>query len=284
MAARKACGVGAGVTAAVVAGVGEATRTRGVGDAVAVEEAPAHAGNVINATAASHCPLMPVPTVWQRLLLPSPRTRDGVAEWNSDQARARKMTGMHRRLYLLLASTALALMPAAAACGAASAPSTSASNQSTPVSATPVPAASLIPKASPALSDRLLVASLGIDVSFAEVSCDASATLVPLTTLVAYADCGGSGFLRFMGNDAGPLHSVRTAPDGTEAVWWDASGHAFRTVLEPVYGQPSDVNPPGITRNSDGTWPGHGVAGHPVYFAIRSSTLQYERQGKVTAS
>jgi hypothetical protein len=52
------------------------------------------------------------------------------------------------------------------------------------------------------------------------VSCDTSGSLVPSGAMVAYADCGPQGFIRFIGNDAGPLHALRTAPDGTQLRWW----------------------------------------------------------------
>jgi hypothetical protein len=130
--------------------------------------------------------------------------------------------------------------------------------------------------------NRLVVSSLNLDLQFIEVTCDASASLVPVGSNVAYANCGPHGFVRFIGNDAGPLHPLRTAADGTELQWWDASGHGFTAKLGPIHGQQSDIDPAGVPRNQDGTWPGHGVAGHPAYVVIRTATLQYERQGQVS--
>ncbi|MBV8193994.1 MAG: hypothetical protein JOY80_00550 [Candidatus Dormibacteraeota bacterium] len=164
------------------------------------------------------------------------------------------------------------------ACGGASSsssPTPTAVGTPTPT-ATPAPSSTSTPELS-ALELKVQTAHIAIDVAgMTPMACGDMSVLshLPATSEVDFVDCSPN-YIEIIGNKAGPLGALSTAPVGTPIEWSNAGGAMFHTAtaMDP---NTQDRDP------STGEYPGHGVPSPIADILVRTSTQQTEVYGPLT--
>lgn len=115
---------------------------------------------------------------------------------------------------------------------------------------------------------------MGASATLVTLPCDkftAAGVPQPPASSAYFLDCT-PGFYGIIAPAGGSFASLTTAPSGTVVHIHPPSAAAFDRTL--------DASTMTLDKNTDGTWPGHGVPpGNPVFIEIRSSSSEIERTG-----